>query len=206
MTTSGPNELADALFQQVGDALFLFDSQTDQIRQASGVARSELLSLRLATLAQISSVGEQGKAYARRPLQALGEVLVPAAGPCQTEGRAMAVQRTINYDAALSYVGGDADLLRELAGVFLAEAPKMLNAVRDAVHASDAVRLKRAAHTLKGSAGTFGAQAVHDAARKLEVMGMSNDLTGAEASWAELEGAGRDLCQALAELAEGSVK
>jgi two-component system sensor histidine kinase/response regulator len=52
MSTVGPKELAEALFEEAGDALFLFDPDTDQVLQVSRVAeqltgfsRAELLAL-----------------------------------------------------------------------------------------------------------------------------------------------------------------
>jgi PAS domain S-box-containing protein len=147
--------------------------------------------------------------YVAKPLQtrelfeALDLVLAPAARPPQTEVPSMSSDRAIDYDTALSHVGGDAELLRELAGVFLKEAPGMLAAVREAVQAGDANRLKRAAHTLKGSAGTFGAHPVFAAARVLEVMGTDSNLAGAEQAWRELDRTAKALCAALADLADG---
>jgi two-component system, sensor histidine kinase and response regulator len=65
-------------------------------------------------------------------------------------------------------VGGDPDLLQVLLDAFLAEAPQQLAAVRQALQAGDAPTLRRAAHTLKGSAGYFGARPVIEAAYQLE--------------------------------------
>ena len=45
----------------------------------------------------------------------------------------------------------------ELAGTFLAEAPALLGALRRALADGDAESFRRAAHTLKSNAHTFGA-------------------------------------------------
>ncbi|HEX9002914.1 MAG TPA: Hpt domain-containing protein, partial [Blastocatellia bacterium] len=45
----------------------------------------------------------------------------------------------------------------------------------------------RAAHNLKGTASAFAAQATTDAARRLEEMGRSGNLSEAEAAYANLK-------------------
>jgi PAS domain S-box-containing protein len=128
--------------------------------------------------------------YVSKPIRAaelfaaVDEVLV--AGRAAPAPPAPAAEDVLDFKAALEHVAGDTDLLRELAGVFVAEAPKMMAALHDAVAAHDAARLRRAAHTLKGAASTFGARAALEAARRLELIGISGDLTGAPAAYDEL--------------------
>jgi HPt (histidine-containing phosphotransfer) domain-containing protein len=82
-------------------------------------------------------------------------------------------RETLNLDreVALARVGGDAELLREVAALFLADYPRVLEELRDAVARNDSQALERTAHGLKGSVSTFGAQQAMDAARKLETLG-----------------------------------
>jgi two-component system sensor histidine kinase/response regulator len=61
------------------------------------------------------------------------------------------------YDELLALMEGDRDLLQELIGVFLEDAPQRIEAVRRALADRDAEALYRAGHALKGSAGNFGA-------------------------------------------------
>ena len=77
-------------------------------------------------------------------------------------------------------VGGDEAVAAELAGLFLAECPGLETGIREAVDARNAADLRRHAHTLKGSAGVFKAEAAVDAAQRLEKMGRDGDLDGAE--------------------------
>ena len=63
---------------------------------------------------------------------------------------------------------GDDDFVQELAAAFLEEAPQLMVALRAAVRAGDAEALRRAAHTLKTNAMTFGVSGLADAARELE--------------------------------------
>jgi signal transduction histidine kinase/DNA-binding response OmpR family regulator/HPt (histidine-containing phosphotransfer) domain-containing protein len=90
---------------------------------------------------------------------------------------------------ALARVGGDARLLRELVRLFLAECPRWLGEIRAAVAGRDAGRLRQAAHSLKGSLGTFGARVAFEAAQRLEGMARVGELTGAEQTCAVLAGA-----------------
>jgi CheY-like chemotaxis protein len=57
--------------------------------------------------------------------------------------------------------------LRELAEMFLQEAPKLLNEIRQAIENDDDARLRRAAHTLKSSAQLFEAKPAAEAAYRL---------------------------------------
>ncbi|MGA7853819.1 MAG: Hpt domain-containing protein [Candidatus Acidiferrales bacterium] len=79
----------------------------------------------------------------------------------------------------LSRFGGDAELLRELADLFIQSCPKMLEDIRDAVQKQDAKALERAAHSLKGCVGNFFSKGARETAQQLEFVGKSGDLAGA---------------------------
>jgi HPt (histidine-containing phosphotransfer) domain-containing protein len=81
---------------------------------------------------------------------------------------------------ALSRVGGDAELLKEIAILFLDDYPKSLSELRQAVAAGDARRVERSAHGLKGSVSNFGARPAVDAAMELETMGRAQKLVEVE--------------------------
>jgi HPt (histidine-containing phosphotransfer) domain-containing protein len=74
---------------------------------------------------------------------------------------------------------GQPDVLAEVFGVFLADAPARLEAIASAVNSKDAAALQRAAHTLKGAAGTIGAVDLQNACRQLEQMGKQQSFDGA---------------------------
>jgi PAS domain S-box-containing protein len=97
------------------------------------------------------------------------------------------IEGVIDRNVALAYVGGDGDLLQELIGLFLKECPGWMNEIRAALANGDALRLKRTAHSLKGSMAVFGAQSAIAAALTLETMGQSRDLTNGEAAYTALE-------------------
>lgn len=81
---------------------------------------------------------------------------------------------------ALSRVGGDAELLKEIAILFLADYPKSMNELRQAAEAGDARRVERTAHGLKGSVSNFGARPAVEAAMELETMGRAQELAEVE--------------------------
>jgi HPt (histidine-containing phosphotransfer) domain-containing protein len=101
---------------------------------------------------------------------------------------------------ALERVGGDLQLLREIAQMFLDSAPDQMGDIRAALGAGDAKALERAAHTLKGCVCNFGADAAYERARNLEMIGRAGDLKPAQAAFRELESAIERLYPALAEL------
>jgi len=83
-------------------------------------------------------------------------------------------------DLALSRVGGDAELLKEIAELFLEDYPNSLNELHEAVDKRDARMLERSAHGLKGSVSNFGARRAVEAALQLETMGREQKLVEVE--------------------------
>jgi HPt (histidine-containing phosphotransfer) domain-containing protein len=76
---------------------------------------------------------------------------------------------------------GQPDIVREVLTVFLADAPGRLSAIDDAIRVSDAPALQRAAHALKGAAGSIGAATLQAGCRELEDAAKSERLDGAAA-------------------------
>ena len=70
----------------------------------------------------------------------------------------------------------DADFIRELINTFLEDAPLQIQQMKDAIDKKDAELFKRAAHTVKSNAATFGATQLASLARELESMGRENNL------------------------------
>jgi two-component system, sensor histidine kinase and response regulator len=86
----------------------------------------------------------------------------------------------LDYAVALERLGGDEELLREVARLFLGEYPVLLDDIRAAMQSQDAAALERAAHTMKGSVSNFGADGAYKAAFALEQMGRTRTLDGIE--------------------------
>ena len=76
-----------------------------------------------------------------------------------------------NTLAELKAAAGD-EFIDELIGTFFEEAPLLLNELRTARAVSASERFKRAAHSLKTNAQTFGAFHLGDVARALELGGL----------------------------------
>ena len=77
----------------------------------------------------------------------------------------------VTYDGLVDSAGEE--FVCELVETFLAEAPRMLDDLRDAYAKDDAERFRRAEHSLKSNANTFGALTLGTLARELELGGLS---------------------------------
>jgi len=93
----------------------------------------------------------------------------------------------LDESLALSRVGGDVELLKEVVELFLDDYPSTVEKIKDAVASRNALALEHAAHSLKGSVSTFGAARAFEAAFTLEKQGRSGDLTGAQDGLHQLE-------------------
>ncbi len=82
----------------------------------------------------------------------------------------------IDHTALLAGVDGNRRVLRELVRLFLADCPRRLAEIKEAIRRGDAGALGRAAHTLKGSVGNFAAKSAFAAAQRLEIMSRDIDL------------------------------
>jgi CheY-like chemotaxis protein len=83
----------------------------------------------------------------------------------------------VHLDTAL--FDGDPEFLAEIVNLFLATCPELLSSVEDAVARKDPNAVCRAAHTLKGAVANFGAEAVVEQAKALEMVGRGGDMTHA---------------------------
>ena len=74
------------------------------------------------------------------------------------------------FDELRSTAG--AEFVAELVDTFVEEAPLMIDALRAAKAAGDAVAFRRTAHSLKSNSVTFGATELGALARDMELQGM----------------------------------
>ena len=107
------------------------------------------------------------------------------------------------WETALERVDGREQMLRELVDVFFAECPKLIQQIRENIDIENGAELRRVAHMLKGSADTFGADGVSQAAYRLEQIGRAGEFVGAEAVLGVLEGEVERLVPALKEKVAG---
>src|ERR1700742_4141085 len=92
----------------------------------------------------------------------------------------------VDRELALARVGGDSELLHEIAELFIDEYPRSLIELRDAIAKGDAKAVERTAHGLKGSVSNFGAAAAVEAALTIETLGRKQDLAEVEPVMNEL--------------------
>ncbi|HEV3263487.1 MAG TPA: response regulator [Gemmataceae bacterium] len=92
----------------------------------------------------------------------------------------------LDVRAALARVGGNVQLLHELAGVFRDDCSRLIPEIRDALNQQEAQRVQSAAHTLKGMVGFFAAAGATEAALKLEAMARDGRLDGAAEAFTAL--------------------
>jgi signal transduction histidine kinase/DNA-binding response OmpR family regulator len=83
-------------------------------------------------------------------------------------------------------LGGDEQLLADVVQVFLRDCPERLAAIRAAVEARDAERIRTSAHALKGVAANLSASGLFSATLALERIGAERRLDAAEAAWRQL--------------------
>jgi CheY-like chemotaxis protein/HPt (histidine-containing phosphotransfer) domain-containing protein len=86
--------------------------------------------------------------------------------------------------------GGDVEFVAELIGQFVADAPELVAAARAGLEAGDAAEVRRAAHTLKSNAATFGAHGLAESSRDLEEAAKRGALHDGPA---QVEALGREL-------------
>ena len=73
---------------------------------------------------------------------------------------------------------GEPDVLAEVLNLFLVEVPPRMDRLRNAWAAGNIEEVRRAAHSLKGSAGTIGARRLYEVCRQLDTRAKSDDLAG----------------------------
>ena len=90
------------------------------------------------------------------------------------------------------------EFVQELLDTFLADAPLLLDNLRNALATRDADGFRRAAHTLKSNSNTFGARELAAMARELELTGLDAAL---EATADPIEALAQEYSRVAAELA-----
>jgi len=93
----------------------------------------------------------------------------------------------LDIDVALSHVDGDAELLSELAAMFVLDYPSLMGECRESIVQSDYSVVERAAHTLRGRLAFFGITRLRDKLADLETMGREHKLVQAQQLLTEIE-------------------
>jgi len=81
----------------------------------------------------------------------------------------------------LDNLGGDTELLAQIAGLFIDDWPRNRACLKDALAAADAETLRNAAHAIKGAVANFCAEHAMQTARELEMTSRAGNLAQAPA-------------------------
>jgi HPt (histidine-containing phosphotransfer) domain-containing protein len=131
--------------------------------------------------------------YVAKPLrpQELFEVIArltaPAASTPETPAASEAESDILDRQTLWERVAGDADLLREITELFLADCPERLLELHEALTHQDCPALARAAHRLKGALGNISANHALAAVRRVETAARTGDIQAATEALARLE-------------------
>jgi PAS domain S-box-containing protein len=118
--------------------------------------------------------------------------------PADAAAAAPAPPVVFDEAGALAYAGGDRKLLKEIVRLFRGDTPRALRSLARAIEQGDAEALRLAAHGLRGAMATIGASAGVQLAARLEELGRSGTIEGADATHRLLVTHVADLEQALA--------
>jgi PAS domain S-box-containing protein len=118
------------------------------------------------------------------------------------EGTEDSGQSSVSVDrrAILAHLGNDADLLKEVVGVFLRECPNLLQQIKAAIDQGDGEALRRAAHSLRGSASILINGTPIESTERLEEFGNSRSFDEANSEFGRLERTMEDVKRALTAL------
>jgi two-component system sensor kinase len=93
----------------------------------------------------------------------------------------------MDWNAAVTRIGGREDLLRQMVPIFFKESAKLLPALREALSRQDLAKVRNLSHALKGSASCFAATPAESAALCLEFIGRDGALGEADQAYTLLE-------------------
>jgi CheY-like chemotaxis protein/HPt (histidine-containing phosphotransfer) domain-containing protein len=146
-------------------------------------------------------------AYISKPVsqKELADVLqsvAPTSPNVQEPASFLTLDIVTEREAILRRIGGDDDLLRELAETFILNAKDLVIQIRAAATAQDFSAVSRAAHAYKGSAIIFGLAPLVDVAAKLEATGAQGGRSEVAALVRELESQTIHACDFLRTLVE----
>ena len=90
-----------------------------------------------------------------------------------------------------------AEFINELIDTFLEDAPKLLAEMKSALATGNVDSFRRASHSLKSNAATFGAGRLAELAKELEALGRENKLKETGDRLTVLEEAVQSACDEL---------
>jgi HPt (histidine-containing phosphotransfer) domain-containing protein len=109
-----------------------------------------------------------------------------------------------NAEAALARVDGNRELLRPMVGLFARQWSALLDAIARAGRQRDGAALELAAHRLKDSVASFGADQTRRVAEGLEARGRDGDFHDVERTCHDLKTELDRLVHALVDFAKSA--
>ena len=92
------------------------------------------------------------------------------------EDAPIGAHKAFTVDVMIERLDNDAEIAREIAEIFVSSSEELLAELADAVGAGQADVIRARAHSIKGSSGNIGAEALQDLAAAMEDAGRDGDL------------------------------
>jgi signal transduction histidine kinase/CheY-like chemotaxis protein len=108
----------------------------------------------------------------------------------------------VDRAAVIAGFGGDREILRDVAAVFLDDVPRLIQKLESALGDGDARAVQVAAHTLRGATGHFTSGPALALAQRLELLGRTGNLTEARPLFRSLKDAVEQLWPEIVRLLE----
>ena len=115
--------------------------------------------------------------------------------PSGGNGEKSSASQLVDWPYLTRMLGQDRSLIRDSLAILREQCPELLDELRQAIEARDAVELHRAAHSLKGLTGYLGASPIVHAAARLEKAGRDGD-------WSNVPSEFETLAEDIARLVE----
>ncbi|MCC7493986.1 MAG: Hpt domain-containing protein [Fimbriimonadaceae bacterium] len=167
---------------------------------ATGLLLGAVQAGALLTLALALLVGLLGQRRAVLQAEGAGRTAAPADGavpPAAPAAAPATAAAVFEPSGMLEMLGGDEQLAAELVGIYLAELPPLLAALRAAAEQHDAAAVQRTAHAIKGSAANLGGQRLSLLAAAAEDLARQGELAAMAAQAPLVQAAGEELHAAL---------
>jgi len=154
----------DRLFDAISDAVSAARKSLDRLSDAPGSETGD---------APREDVGDAPREnVGDAPREDVGDAPRENVGDAPRENVGDApVDSAFHLDVVLANLGGDMEIFRQVAAVYIDSAPEMMAAVEAAVEAHDHDALRRAGHAFKGAISNFQITRATEAARTVEFMG-----------------------------------
>ncbi|MGZ4109276.1 MAG: response regulator, partial [Actinomycetota bacterium] len=147
-------------------------------------------------------------AVARTPVRGAPR---PGSGTAEAPADGVVQQAPVDrsvVDRLSESMGGDTEFVADLIGQFVTDTPGLVEAARTGLAKGQVDEVRRAAHTLKSNAATFGAGELQARSKALEEAAKANELRDAneriDAIASELERVSTELRRIAGELSNGT--